>query len=112
MTRFQVHIHLNPTEGREDDFERWYEDVHLPELLDTVDGLVSGRRYWLRAVAGGKPANRHVAVYEIDAETADAAIAAFESGRADRKYETGVMDGSAASVQVFEAAGPVHGGQA
>ena len=107
-TRFHVHVHLNATEGREDAFAAWYEEVHLPELFDTVDGLRSGRRFWLRSVAGPEPLNRHVAVYEIDADSADAALAAFNARRGERMYATDLMDGSAASMQVFEADGPMH----
>lgn len=108
VARFQVHVHLNAVPGREADFEQWYEEVHLPELLDTVDGLVSGRRLWLRAVAGVAPANRHVAIYEIDALDADAALVAFNARRDERHYEPDVMDASSASFRVFEAGGPVH----
>lgn len=109
MTIFQVHVHLNAVEGREQDFERWYEDVHLPELFETVDGLITGRRYWLGAVSMAQPANRHVAIYEIDAASPDAALAAFKARREERRHEPGLIDGAAASIQVWEAAGPVHG---
>jgi hypothetical protein len=56
----------NPAEGREDDFDRWY-DRHVQEVLERYDGFVSGRRYWAseQQVGGGPLPWRHLAAYEV-----------------------------------------------
>jgi hypothetical protein len=59
------------------DFHRWYDEVHLPEIL-AVDGIAAARRF--AALDGGD----FVAVYEIegDVATAKANLAAAQSSGA------------------------------
>ena len=73
-------VHSRPVEGREDEFNSWYSDVHLPEVL-RVDGFVTARRYRFvpadeEEPPGGLP---YLAVYEVAdgrLEEARAALAA------------------------------------
>lgn len=58
-------VRSGPAEGREDEFNRWYDEVHLPEIL-AVPGFVSGRRY--RATAESE--YPYLAVYEIETDGA------------------------------------------
>ncbi|HEX5144659.1 MAG TPA: hypothetical protein VFW21_12405 [Mycobacterium sp.] len=61
---------------RVDDFNRWYQETHIPEML-TIDGFVSARRF---ATEG----DSFIALYEIDTdvETARANVkAAYATGR-------------------------------
>lgn len=46
--------------AREADWNRWYEEKHVPELL-TVPGIVSCTRYQQRGAPG-----RYLAAYEIE----------------------------------------------
>jgi len=54
------------------DYHRWYDETHIPEILQ-LDGFVSGRRFGSLGDDGS-----FVAIYEIDTdvETARAALAA------------------------------------
>jgi hypothetical protein len=68
---------------REDEYNQWYDDVHLKEVL-AVDGFVDGRRYELdpdqpRPPAPGTPlaVQPYVAVYEVEAEQVSDAAAAL-----------------------------------
>jgi len=47
---------------REQEYNTWYDEVHLPELL-ALDGIVSARR--LRPVDGTGP---YVAIYELEGD--------------------------------------------
>jgi hypothetical protein len=56
---------------KEEEYHRWYDEVHLPDVLK-VPGFVAARRYRLSdaqigeaAVPGG---HRFLALYEIEAE--------------------------------------------
>jgi hypothetical protein len=51
---------MNPPEGREEEFHRWYDDEHIPARM-ALPGFARATRY--RAVEG-EP--RHLAVYELD----------------------------------------------
>ena len=63
--------------GDEASFHDWYDNTHIPELLQ-VAGFVSARR--LRAVEGGT----FLAIYEVDGDI-DAVKAAMAEARAHGK---------------------------
>jgi hypothetical protein len=72
-----VMIALNgPTpDGDEVEVERWYRDVHMPELL-SIPEIKSARRY---KTVGGQVANGegwpYVAIYEIETDDLQAMMA-------------------------------------
>jgi hypothetical protein len=53
---------------REQEYNTWYDEVHLPELV-ALDGIVSARR--LRPVDGTGP---YVALYEIEGDVLQAVL--------------------------------------
>jgi hypothetical protein len=64
-----------------DEFNRWYDEVHLPEML-ALDGFVSARRY--APVEDGGP---YIAQYEIEGDPQAAVagvVAASAEGRLKR----------------------------
>jgi hypothetical protein len=75
----------NPIEGEDDSFNKWYDEVHVPEVLD-VPGVVAAQRYDLRELdvpddpdlpAQLPPAtHRYLVIYELDQEP-DAVMANF-----------------------------------
>lgn len=63
----------NPVDGREDEFNDWYSNVHLSESVG-VPGLISAQRFKLSDEQLGEPSEyRYLAIYEIEAESAGAA---------------------------------------
>lgn len=70
----------NATEGDDEPFNHWYDNVHLGDVLQ-VPGFVSARRFKL---AEGQLRNasspyRYLAIYEVDAATTAEAAAALAS---------------------------------
>lgn len=59
----------------EEAFNRWYDEVHLGDIL-SVDGFVGARRYRLSGPPprGQEPAARYLAVYEIKGDDTGAAM--------------------------------------
>jgi hypothetical protein len=53
---------------REQEYNTWYDEVHIPELL-ALDGIVGARR--LRPVDGDGP---YVAIYEIEGDDLQAIL--------------------------------------
>ncbi len=53
---------------REDEYNAWYDDIHIPQLL-TFDGIVAARR--LRPVDGNGP---YVAIYELEGDDLQAIL--------------------------------------
>ena len=74
----------NAVDGRDDEFNAWYESTHIPELL-TVPGVVGAERYTVASLDGPEPAHRYLAVYRLDGDPADV-LAEFR-----RRASTGEM---------------------
>lgn len=58
-------VFTNAVEGREDDFGKWYDNEHIPDLLD-VPGVKAAQRF---EITGDRPeglAQRFMVVYELD----------------------------------------------
>lgn len=69
----------NAVEGRDEAFNAWYSDRHIPDVLD-IPGIVSAQRYELADVQRvSAPPYRYLAIYDI--ETDDLAGVANEIGR-------------------------------
>lgn len=53
-------VYTSPADGREDDYNTWYDDVHLAEF-SALPGVISGRRF--KVAADGKA--QYAAIYEL-----------------------------------------------
>jgi hypothetical protein len=69
-------VFTNASDGREDEFNEWYETTHVPDVL-TVPGVVSAQRYVIADVEVDEvegapnpppPEHRYLAVYRLDRE--------------------------------------------
>src|SRR5262245_59543716 len=75
-------VHSSPASPeREDEFNRWYDEEHLPEMLACA-GFTAARRYRLRDAGPIKaPASTpgYLAIYEVEADDLDAAMTAMRA---------------------------------
>ena len=51
--------------GQESDFNRWYDEDHMPKALNRFPGVISGRRYQI--LDGGEGYN-YMALYEFESK--------------------------------------------
>jgi hypothetical protein len=72
----------NSAEGRDAEFNAWYDGVHLKEIL-AIDGIVAGQRFEVAPEAAEGP-YRYCTVYEIETDDLAPVLArvADPSGRA------------------------------
>jgi hypothetical protein len=64
----------NPTAGQEDEYNDWYDNVHLQEVT-AIPGFVAARRYRLTGAqleGFGDSKQRYLALYWIEGDPADA----------------------------------------
>lgn len=77
MAKYVILALTNPTEGREGEFNRWYDEHHIADVID-VPGFVSARRFRLAArqyEQNRTPnAHRYLALYEIETDDIDATL--------------------------------------
>ena len=79
-------VYTSPVDGKEDEYNAWYDDTHLPEF-SALPGVISGRRF---KVAGDKP--QYAAVYELSAHP-DAVMGAMNEGiKNGTVHMTGTLD--------------------
>lgn len=67
-------VYTSPVDGKEDDYNAWYDDVHLGEF-SALPGVLNGRRFKVAGV--DKP--QYAAIYELSAPP-DAVMAAMNEG--------------------------------
>lgn len=72
MARYKLVAFSNAAEGREADFNQWYDGQHMPDVL-AIPGMVSAQRF---ACVGEGP-HKYMAIYEIETEDLGALLAEF-----------------------------------
>ncbi len=99
----------NPTAGNEAEYNRWYNDQHLPDVLN-VPGFVRAQRFKLsdaQMAPDGDKTHRYLALYEIETDDVAAALKGLASrvGTADMIMSDSI-DLKGVSARIFE---PVTG---
>ena len=68
-TRFSFVVYSNPVEGREQEYNDWYSNQHLNDLL-AIPGVISARRFKLSAtqIRDVTQAYQYLAIYDIEGD--------------------------------------------
>ena len=64
-------VFSNAVEGEDDEFNRWYTEVHVPDVIK-LGGATVGRRYKSAGVAllpGIPEPGNYAAIYEVESDT-------------------------------------------
>lgn len=70
MSRYEFLVLTRAAAGTDEEFNRWYDGQHLPDVL-AVPGFVSARRFRVLSsgLTGSEPPRWHyVAIYEMECE--------------------------------------------
>ena len=103
MAHFVFVVLANPVDGQEDEFNRWYDDVHLADVL-RVDGCVSAQRFRYGDDTPVQSPWRYLTIYEWEADNVADARAALDRAReAGRLPVADVLDREQLRAWFFEA---------
>jgi hypothetical protein len=108
MASHRLVVFTDAKPGREDEFNEWYDEVHLREVLE-IDGFVAAQRFALSesqmpGLGDEAAPGRYLAIYEIEAD--DLATALEKLGAsADRMQMSESFDAGAARAFAFTAHG-------
>jgi hypothetical protein len=84
MAKYVLVVITNPTPGQEDEFNRWYTDQHLDDVL-RIPGYVAAQRFKLTIEAAKSLPGPYLALYEMETEDPEATFAelkvAVDSGK-------------------------------
>ncbi len=106
MGTYVVMVMSNAVEGREAEFDDWYENTHLDEVLATT-GFTAAQRFVLEAEAGPPSAHRYLALYETEGDSAEEVITRLSARRAERQ-QSDTIDRRGAALWVFSPTGERH----
>ena len=80
MARYVFQFTSTARPGEDETFNRWYDDVHMPDVL-ALPGFLSGQRY--RVLDGTAARPRYVAAYQVETNDPQATLThLFEAGKA------------------------------
>ncbi|MCU4186663.1 hypothetical protein K6U06_20025 [Acidiferrimicrobium sp. IK] len=101
----------NPVDGRESEFEKWYEEVHLGEVL-AVPGVVSAQRFKMAQGPNDElmppPPHRYLAVYELDRTPAEVLGSFLERVGSGQMVLSESLDLAGVVMHAWTPAGPKH----
>lgn len=106
MSKQLVLILTEPTEGQEDEYNDFYENQHIDDVLRT-SMLETGQRFKLVAQAGEECPLSYLALYEVEAESGAEVLANLNASRPEREMSN-ALNLRTGRVWVFEEAGPKH----
>lgn len=107
MASYRFLVFTNATAGMEQEFERWYAERHLPDVLD-VPGFVAAQRFRLVDGGSGELAGfRYLAIYEVESDQPEATLAALRArAGTDAMVISPALDRKAAT-SLWQAVSPV-----
>lgn len=77
MAKFKMIALTTPLPGKEAEFHDWYQNKHLPELVEHIDGIKGAQRYQLVTKMAGSDENPWLAIYDIEMDDAGAMLGQF-----------------------------------
>ena len=104
--KHMVVVLTEPNEGREDEFNDYYENLHLDEVLQST-GWKSAQRFKLVDEQGQACPLPYLALYEVDVDDSRAVLETLNSTRKQR-VQSDSLNKRSAGVWVFVETGPQH----
>jgi len=67
MPNYKLLVFSNPASGREEEYNRWYTDIHLGEVVASP-GFTGARRFRLVPGDGPRPSHSYLAIYDLETD--------------------------------------------
>lgn len=101
MARYKMIALTRPVEGREDDYNDWYQNVHLVELC-SMPGVVGAQRYKMAAPLQGFDGRDYLAIYDLETDDIGATLGAIgQAAAAGKMTQSDASDNAGAYTVVF-----------
>jgi hypothetical protein len=103
--KYTLVVFTNPTTGNEAEFNRWYNEQHIPDVLNAA-GFVCAQRFKLSDTQMGPnidKSHQYLALYEIETDDIKASLKDLQSraGTADMVMSDAI-DLKGANARLFE----------
>jgi len=99
MGRYVYVVMTNAVPGRDEEYNRWYDEIHLKDVC-SAPGFVGARRF--RLLDGTSP-HRYLALYEMETDDPQGDLAGLTAlAGTDRMRMSEALDLQSASAILFE----------
>jgi hypothetical protein len=107
VRQYRLLVYTNARDGCDDEFNRWYDDIHLGEVV-ALPGFTGAERCAIRSKPGEPaPAHRYLAVYEIETDDIDETMAGLMSHGAKGGFRlSDSLDRTSAKTVLYEVITP------
>jgi len=95
---YKFMVFTNAADGRDAEFNGWYDEIHLGEVMQ-VPGFVGATRFRIHPTGDAKPRHSYLAIYEMRTEDPAATLGEL-TGRAGRG-EMQMSDAMASDVETL-----------
>ncbi len=106
MAKHLVLVLTEPTEGKDNEFNDYYEYTHLDEVIETT-GWQTAQRFQLADEAGEACPLPYLAAYTVDTEDSSEVLKVLNETRPQRQ-QSDALNMRTGRVWVFKAIGPEH----
>jgi len=65
MAKYIMVVESNPTPGDDAEYNKWYDEIHIPEVC-AIPGITGGRRYASDPAAPGE--RPYLAIYDMETD--------------------------------------------
>ena len=89
MAKYVMVVPSSAMPGRDDDYNRWYDDQHIHDIC-ALPGVLSGRRFTAVDLSPNPCPGQYLAIYEIETDDIMAVLA--EMGRRGASGEMALSD--------------------
>jgi hypothetical protein len=76
--KYKLVVFTNAVEGKDEDFNDWYQNTHLRQIV-SIKSYVQAQRFRLHTniVPGGPDLSRYMAIYDIETDDINASLRAM-----------------------------------
>lgn len=67
MTLYKFVVLSNPVPGKEEEYNQWYSDQHLPDVV-RCPGFLNGQRFSLAGSLTNDPPYKYLSIFEVETD--------------------------------------------
>ena len=103
MAKYLLLVPSSPKPGQEDEYNRWYDEVHLKDVT-AIPGVVSGRRYTADPSSPHPADTPYMAIYEVETDDPAQVFGEMYRRATDGSMQiSDALDNSSAKMMLFKA---------
>lgn len=102
MPKYRMIALTRPIEGKDAEYNEWYQNVHMPEVV-SMKGFTGARRFKLAQHIQGADSFPYAAIYDIETDNLGAMLGQFgEAAASGKMSRSEAMDYASASMSIYE----------